>query len=161
MEGPILLVVLIIAVGVGAQWLAWRVQFPAIILLAAGGLLVGPVAGWVPYGPGIGHVVEPVVALCVAVILFEGGLSLQRSELRIAATGVRRLVYIGGPLAWLFGSLAAHYIAGLGWPVALVFGAIMVVTGPTVILPLLLHASSAGGQFCSLGTTMMVFWPSW
>lgn len=140
MEGPILLVVLIIAVGVGAQWLAWRVQFPAIILLAAGGLLVGPVAGWVPHGPGIGHVVEPVVALCVAVILFEGGLSLQRSELRIAATGVRRLVYIGGPLAWLFGSLAAHYVAGLGWPVALVFGAIMVVTGPTVILPLLRQA---------------------
>jgi NhaP-type Na+/H+ or K+/H+ antiporter len=140
LEAPILLVVLIIAVGVGAQWIAWRVRLPAIILLAAAGLLVGPVTGLVPGGPGMAHAVEPVVALCVAVILFEGGLSLQRSELRVAARGVRRLVYVGGPLAWLFGSLAAHYIADLSWPVALVLGAILIVTGPTVIMPLLRQA---------------------
>lgn len=140
MEGPILLFVMVLVVGVGAQWLAWRVRLPAIILLAAGGLLIGPVAGWVPHGPEMAHAVEPAVALCVAVILFEGGLSLQRSELRVAARGVRRLVYVGGPLAWLFGSLAAHQIADLSWPVALVFGAILVVTGPTVIMPLLRQA---------------------
>jgi len=140
LEGPILLIVTVLVVGVGAQWLAWRVRLPAIILLAAGGLLIGPVAGWVPHGPDMAHAVEPAVALCVAVILFEGGLSLQRSELRVAARGVRRLVYVGGPLAWLFGSFAAHQIAGLSWPVALVFGAIMVVTGPTVIMPLLRQA---------------------
>lgn len=140
MEGPILLFVMVLVVGVGAQWLAWRVRLPAIILLAAGGLLIGPVAGWIPHGPEMAHAVEPAVALCVAVILFEGGLSLQRSELRVAARGVRRLVYVGGPLAWLFGSLAAHQIADLSWPVALVFGAILVVTGPTVIMPLLRQA---------------------
>ena len=95
MEGPILLFVMVLVVGVGAQWLAWRVRLPAIILLAAGGLLIGPVAGWVPHGPEMAHAVEPAVALCVAVILFEGGLSLQRSELRVAARGVRRLVYVG------------------------------------------------------------------
>ena len=131
---------MILAVGVGAQWLAWRIRLPAIILLAAAGLLVGPGLGLVPHGPAISHTVEPVVALCVAVILFEGGLSLQKSELRVAARGVRRLVYLGAPLAWLLGSFAAHEIAGLSWPVALVFGAIMVVTGPTVIMPLLRQA---------------------
>jgi NhaP-type Na+/H+ or K+/H+ antiporter len=140
MEGTVVLVVMILAVGVGAQWLAWRVRLPAIILLAAGGLLVGPLFGLVPHGRDVSHAVEPVVALCVAVILFEGGLSLQRSELRVAARGVRRLVYLGAPLSWLFGSLAAHRITGLSWPVALVFGAIMVVTGPTVIMPMLRQA---------------------
>lgn len=140
MEGTVLLIVMVLAVGVGAQWLAWRIRLPAIILLAAGGLLVGPVLALVPHGPGISHTIEPVVALCVAVILFEGGLSLQKSELRVAARGVRRLVYLGAPLSWLLGSWAANAIGGLSWPVALVFGAIMVVTGPTVIMPLLRQA---------------------
>ena len=140
MGDPALLVVLVIAVGIGAQWLAWRAQIPAIILLAAGGLLIGPVLGVIPSGHEIEGVVEPVVALCVAIILFEGGLNLQRSELRVAAVGVRRLVYLGAPLAWLFGSLAAHYVGGLSWPVSIVFGAIMIVTGPTVIMPLLRQA---------------------
>jgi NhaP-type Na+/H+ or K+/H+ antiporter len=140
MTAPLVLVVTILVVGVGAQWLAWRVRLPAIICLTAGGILIGPVAGLVPHGPDISHAIEPIVALCVAVILFEGGLSLQKSELKDAARGVRRLVYLGGPLAWLLGSVAAHQIMGLSWPVALVFGAIMVVTGPTVIMPLLRQA---------------------
>lgn len=140
MEGTVLLIVMILAVGVGAQWLAWRIRLPAIILLAAGGLLIGPVLGLVPRGGEVSHTVEMVVALCVAVILFEGGLSLQTSELRVAARGVRRLVYLGVPFSWLLGSFAAHSITGLSWPVALVFGAIMVVTGPTVIMPLLRQA---------------------
>jgi NhaP-type Na+/H+ or K+/H+ antiporter len=131
---------MILVVGVGAQWLAWRVRMPAIVLLTGGGLLIGPIAGLVPGGPDMQHAIEPFVSLCVAVILFEGGLSLQRSELREAARGVRRLVYVGGPLSWLLGSVAAHQIMGLSWPVALVFGAIMVVTGPTVIMPLLRQA---------------------
>jgi NhaP-type Na+/H+ or K+/H+ antiporter len=131
---------MILVVGVGAQWLAWRVRMPAIVLLTGGGLLIGPIAGLVPGGPDMQHAIEPFVSLCVAVILFEGGLSLQRSELREAARGVRRLVYVGGPLSWILGSVAAHQIMGLSWPVALVFGAIMVVTGPTVIMPLLRQA---------------------
>jgi NhaP-type Na+/H+ or K+/H+ antiporter len=135
-----LLPVLILAVGIGAQWLAWRTHLPAIVLLAAAGLLIGPVAGVVPTGPDMVALVQPVVGLCVAIILFEGGLSLQRTELRVAAAGVRRLVYVGGPLAWVLGSLAAHHIGGLSWPVSAVFGAIMVVTGPTVIMPLLRQA---------------------
>jgi NhaP-type Na+/H+ or K+/H+ antiporter len=140
MSDPVLMAVLVLAVGIGAQWLAWRTRLPAIILLAIGGLLIGPVTGLLPHGHEIGSVVHTVVALCVAIILFEGGLNLQRSELRVAAKGVRRLVYLGAPLAWLFGALAAHYIADLSWPVSVVFGAIMIVTGPTVIMPLLRQA---------------------
>ena len=140
MNDPVLMAVLVIATGIFAQWLAWRSQLPAIILLAAGGLLIGPVLGWVPHGHEIGGVVHAIVALCVAIILFEGGLNLQRSELKVAAVGVRRLVYLGAPLAWLLGTLAAHHIGGLSWPVSVVFGAIMIVTGPTVIMPLLRQA---------------------
>ena len=140
MSDPVLMAVLVIATGIFSQWLAWRTKLPAIILLAASGLLIGPFLGWVPHGHEIGSVVHTIVALCVAIILFEGGLNLQRSELKVAAVGVRRLVYLGAPLAWLLGSLAAHHIAGLSWPVSVVFGAIMIVTGPTVIMPLLRQA---------------------
>lgn len=124
-----------------AQWLAWRTKLPAIVLLAVGGLLIGPVAHWVPTADEIPEVVSIVVGLCVAIILFEGGLNLKRSDLRVAQTGVRRLVYVGGPLAWILGSGAAYYIGGLSWPVAVVFGAIMVITGPTVIMPMLRQAA--------------------
>ncbi|MGB5210831.1 MAG: sodium:proton antiporter [Gammaproteobacteria bacterium] len=141
MHTQALLPVLILAVGIAAQWLAWRTRLPAIVLLAAAGLLIGPVMNLVPSGPEISATIQPIVSLCVAIILFEGGLSLQRTELRVAAVGVGRLVYVGGPLAWLLGTLAAHYIGGLSWYVATVFGAIMVVTGPTVIMPLLRQSS--------------------
>lgn len=140
-ESHLLLVLfLIVALGVGAQWLAWRLQWPAIVLLCAFGVLAGPVAGWVVPSRDLGELVEPVIKLCVAVILFEGGLSLRLHELREAGEGVRRLIFPALPLNWLFGTLAAHYIGGLDWAVALVFGAIIVVTGPTVILPLLRQA---------------------
>ncbi len=137
--------VLIVALGVGAQWLAWRTRLPAIVLLAGAGILAGPVAasfGIFHLDPGatFGQGLRPVISLCVAIILFEGGLNLHFHELKAAAVGVRRLVYAGAPLAWLFGSLAAHYIGDLTWPVSLLFGAIMVVTGPTVIMPLLRQA---------------------
>lgn len=126
--------------GVAAQWLAWRLKLPAIVLLAAVGLLMGPGLNLIHPSEAFGEFLRPVVSLCVAIILFEGGLSLQLSELKEAASGVRRLVYFGVPLAWGFCSLSAHYIGGLDWPVSLVFGAIMVVTGPTVIMPLLRQA---------------------
>ncbi|NNF52226.1 MAG: sodium:proton antiporter [Gammaproteobacteria bacterium] len=138
--------VLIVSLGVGAQWLAWRTRLPAIVLLASAGILIGPVAaslGFFHLDPTatFGSALKPVVSLCVAIILFEGGLNLHFSELKAAATGVRRLVYLGAPIAWALGSLAAHFIGGLTWPVSLLFGAIMVVTGPTVIMPLLRQAA--------------------
>ncbi|MDZ7642761.1 MAG: sodium:proton antiporter [Woeseiaceae bacterium] len=114
---------------------------PAIVLLAAFGLIAQTGLGLLDPSADFGVYLRPVVSLCVAIILFEGGLSLQLSELKEAATGVRRLVYLGVPLAWSTSSLCAHFIGGLSWPVSLVFGAIMVVTGPTVIMPLLRQAA--------------------
>ncbi|MCB1973305.1 MAG: cation:proton antiporter, partial [Burkholderiaceae bacterium] len=81
-----------------------------------------------------------LIGLGVAIILFEGGMDLRASEFRRVGHGIGRLTVLGPPLAWLLGGLAAHYIAGLSWPVAWVLGAILVVTGPTVILPLLRQA---------------------
>ncbi|MEO1574260.1 MAG: sodium:proton antiporter [Pseudomonadota bacterium] len=130
----------IVALGVGAQWLAWRLRLPAIVILAAVGLAAGQLHIVDPSGT-FGHGLPPIISLCVAVILFEGGLNLHFRELKTSAVGVRRLVYAGAPLAWCFSSLAAYYIGGLSLAVSLVFGAIMVVTGPTVIMPMLRQAS--------------------
>ncbi len=133
----VLVIVGVVALGVAAQWVAWRLRLPAIVLLAASGIVVGPVLGWINPSEQLGDLLRPVISLCVAIILFEGGLSLRLAELKEAARGVQRLVYLGAPLGWALSSLCAHYIGGLDWPVSLVFGAIMVVTGPTVIMPLL------------------------
>ncbi|MEM6640229.1 MAG: cation:proton antiporter [Pseudomonadota bacterium] len=132
--------VAIVALGVGAQWIAWRLRLPAIVILAAVGLAAGQLHLVDPSGT-FGAGLPPIVSLCVAVILFEGGLNLHFRELKASAVGVRRLVYAGAPLAWLFSSLAAFYVGGLSLAVSLVFGAIMVVTGPTVIMPMLRQAS--------------------
>ena len=124
----VLSIVTVAGLGVGARWLAWRLKMPAIVLLAAVGLIMGPGLDLIHPSEDFGEFLRPVVSLCVAIILFEGGLSLQLRELKEAASGVRRLVYLGVPLAWSFSSLCAHYIGGLDWSVSLVFGAIMVVT---------------------------------
>ncbi|MEO1036680.1 MAG: sodium:proton antiporter [Pseudomonadota bacterium] len=133
----IIIIVAVVGLGVFAQWVAWRTRLPAIVLLALAGVLAGPVFGFIDPSAEFGEWLQPLISLCVAIILFEGGLSLSLRELKEASSGVRRLVYLGAPLAWCFASLCAHYIGGLDWPVSLVFGAIMVVTGPTVIMPLL------------------------
>lgn len=137
----ILAIVTVTGLGIAAQWVAWKFKLPAIVLLAAFGLIMGPGLGLIDPSADFGVYLRPVVSLCVAIILFEGGLSLHLSELKEAARGVRRLVYLGAPLAWTFSSLCAHYIGGLAWPVSIVFGAIMVVTGPTVIMPMLRQAA--------------------
>ena len=134
------LVVFIACAGVAAQWLAWRFRIPAIVILTAFGVLLGPVGGVLQPSENFGTLLTPFVQLAVAVILFEGGLNLHLHELKDAGVGVRRLITLGPVLAFGLGSGAAHFIGGLSWPVALVFGAITIVTGPTVIMPLLRHA---------------------
>jgi hypothetical protein len=109
----IVAIVMVAGLGVAAQWLAWRLKLPAIVLLAAAGLLVGPGLGLLHPGDAFGDYFRPIVSLCVAIILFEGGLSLQLRELKVAAVGGRRLVYFGAPLAWLFSGLCAHDSGGL------------------------------------------------
>ncbi len=135
--------VLIGALGIGAQWAAWTLRLPGIVLLVAAGLLVGPVLGIVDPARDFGGLLRPFVHVAVALILFEGGLTLHYHEFRAAAAGVRRLVTVGAVLGFVFAALAARYVAGLPWPVALVLGAILVVTGPTVIVPLLRQARLA------------------
>lgn len=126
--------------GVGAQWLAWRFRMPAIVLMLATGLILGPITGIFLPERDIGALVQPMIALAVAVILFEGGLTLNFHQLADARVTVRRLVYIGAPLGWLLSALALNLVAGLGWEASIVFGGIMIVTGPTVIAPLLRQA---------------------
>lgn len=113
---------------------------PAIILFSLAGIFAGPVFGFINPSADLGEWLRPAVSICVAVILFEGGLTLHWHELKTAASGVKRLVSVGVVLSFGLGSLTAHYLGGLSWPVALIFGAIIVVTGPTVILPMLRQA---------------------
>lgn len=142
-EGLVFKVALIGVLGIGSQWLAWRFNLPAIVLMSIAGLLAGPVFGVLSPADDFGPFLQPVIALAVGVILFEGGLTLNFRELRGVGRGVRQLVLIGAPLAWVLNALAAHYVAGLAWPVAILFGAVLVVTGPTVIIPLLRQAKLA------------------
>lgn len=126
--------------GIAAQWLAWRVQVPAIILLLGVGLLFGPITGFMNPREDFGDLYTPLVSTAVAIILFEGGMTLNFRDIRETSTAVRRMVIIGGPLVWVMTALAGHYIGNLSWPTAIILGAILVVTGPTVITPLLRHA---------------------
>ena len=123
--------------GVTAQWLSWRFGVPAIALLLISGLLLGPVTGLIAPRQDFGPIVQPLVSAAVSLILFEGGLSLNFAELRETSTAVRRAIFIGGPLMAVAGAFSAHFLAGLTWPTSMVLAAILVVTGPTVIAPLL------------------------
>lgn len=141
MEHHVTVVLALVALlGIAAQWLSWRLKLPAIVLLSVCGILAGPMLGWIQPSRDLGDLLDPIIKIGVAVILFEGGLSLRFHEFRQAAHGVTRLVTLGVVFAFTLGSAAAHYIGGLSWPVAAVFGAITVVTGPTVIIPLLRQA---------------------
>ncbi len=137
---PVMGFALVGALGVGAQWAAWRLNMPAIVLMLLAGLAVGPGLGIFDPARDIGPLMQPMISIAVAIILFEGGLTLNRESLRGAAEGVKRLVFIGAPLGWAGSAAALHYLAGLSWPAAAVFGGIMIVTGPTVIAPLLRQA---------------------
>jgi len=137
MEEQAFVIAAIGVLGIGAQWIAWRTGWPAIVLMLAAGFLAGPVTGLLDPEEAFGDMLEPMVSIGVALILFEGGLSLNFRELRKYGEGVWRLVFIGVPVGWALGAWAAHDIGQLVWPVAILFGGILVVTGPTVVIPLL------------------------
>lgn len=140
MHDLIVTIALIGTLGIGAQWLAWRTQVPAIVLLLLAGLIAGPATGLVNPNEDFGDLLKPMVALAVAIILFEGGMTLNFAEIRSTAKAVRRIILFAAPLTWALGTLAAYYLAGLSLEASLVFSGIMVVTGPTVIMPLLRQA---------------------
>lgn len=129
------------ALGIGAQWAAWRTGWPAIVLMLAAGFIAGPITGLIDPETAFGELLDPMISIGVALILFEGGLSLDLRELRHSGRAVWRLATIGVAVGWALGALAGYYIAGLVWPVAVLFGGILIVTGPTVVIPLLRQAN--------------------
>lgn len=133
------MVVAVLVIGVASQLVASRLRLPAIVVLLAVGLTLGPVTGLVAIDMDP-HDLSEMVGLGVAIILFEGGMSLRFGEVRHVSKTVGRLVTIGPLLAMALGASAAHYIGGMSWGTAAVIGGILVVTGPTVILPLLRQA---------------------
>ncbi|WP_173918481.1 sodium:proton antiporter [Halobacillus sp. Marseille-Q1614] len=126
--------------GVGSQWLAWRFRLPAIVIMSIAGLLAGPIIGLIDPQADFGELYRPIISLAVAVILFEGSLNLDVKEVKGLGRPVFRIVTVGAFISWILGSFAAHYVAGLSWAVAFVIGGLFIVTGPTVILPLLRQA---------------------
>src|SRR5699024_10133176 len=130
-------VMLVLALGIGSQWLAWRYRLPAIVIMSVTGLLVGPIFGLINPEESFGPIYSTIISVAVAIILFEGSLSLNFKELRDAGKPILRISTIGAFIAWILGALTAHYVAGLSWAVAFVIGGLFIVTGPTVIMPLL------------------------
>ncbi|MYL29429.1 sodium:proton antiporter [Halobacillus halophilus] len=126
--------------GVGSQWIAWRFRLPAIVVMSIAGLLAGPVFNLMNPEQDFGDLYKPIISLAVAVILFEGSLNLDFKEVRGLGRPVFRIVTFGAFFSWILGSFAAHYVAGLSWAVAFTIGGLFIVTGPTVILPLLRQA---------------------
>ncbi|MYL49594.1 sodium:proton antiporter [Halobacillus litoralis] len=139
-ESLLLQLMLVGFLGVGSQWVAWRFRLPAIVVMSIAGLLAGPVLGLMNPEQDFGELYKPIISLAVAVILFEGSLNLDMKEVKGLGRPVFRIVTFGAFLSWILGSLAAHYVAGLSWAVAFTIGGLFIVTGPTVILPLLRQA---------------------
>ena len=130
-------IMLIGFLGIGSQWLAWRFNWPAIVIMSVAGLLAGPILGIMNPEQSFGELYSPIISVAVAIILFEGSLSLNFKELRGLGKPIFRISTIGAFIAWILGSLTAHYMAGFSWAVAFVIGGLFIVTGPTVIMPLL------------------------
>ncbi len=136
-ENILLIIAGALLAGALCQWLAWRVKLPAIIFLLFTGILAGPILGLLKPELLLGNLFFPFVSLSVAVILFEGSLTLRFKDILGLETVVRNLVSFGMAITWLITAVAAHYAIGLSWKISFLFGAITVVSGPTVIVPML------------------------
>ncbi|MCG8536227.1 MAG: cation:proton antiporter [Pseudomonadales bacterium] len=123
--------------GMACQWIAWRLKLPAILFLLLTGIVAGPVVGWLDPDALFGEMLFPLVSLSVAVILFEGSLTLKFHEIRGMETVVWRILTVGVIASWVSISWFTWWLLGIDWHIALLFGAIVVVTGPTVIVPML------------------------
>ncbi|MDE0593610.1 MAG: cation:proton antiporter [Roseibacillus sp.] len=138
---PLAYLALVLALGISAQWLAWRLKLPSILILLAFGfglsLTTGASIDDYLVGETGTETLLAVVGFFVAIILFEGGLTLKFSELREAGAPVVRLCTLGVAISFALISVATGLIFGWDWRVAALLGAILVVTGPTVVGPLL------------------------
>ncbi|MBD0851224.1 cation:proton antiporter [Maribacter arenosus] len=141
----------IVILGIIAQWVAWRLKLPAILPLILIGLLVGPFATL--FTEDGSKLIEPIwngrkglfpgeglyyfVSLAISIILFEGGLTLKRSEIKNVGPVITKLITVGSLVTFFGAGLSAHYIFGLSWQISFLFSALIIVTGPTVITPIL------------------------
>ncbi len=143
---------MILGLGVFAQVAAVRMKMPAILLLLVIGILVGPVLrklvpdSLIAIDPDdlLGNLLTPIVGLSVGMILYEGGLTLSFRELKTGAKVITMLVTVGAAITWLLSAFLAVVVLKLPWGLALVFGAILTVSGPTVVLPLVRHVRPKG-----------------
>ena len=142
----------IIILGILAQWVAWKFKIPAILPLILIGLLVGPIAAEFLSEDGTKWI-EPIwngeeglfpgeslfyfVSLAISIILFEGGLTLKTNEIKNVGPVITKLITIGSLVTFFGAAVAAHYIFYLSWEMAFLFSGLIIVTGPTVITPIL------------------------
>ena len=143
----------ILILGILAQWFAWRIKVPAILPLILIGLLVGPISTfftadgykWIEpmYRQDLDHGIFPgqilfyFVSLSIGVILFEGGLTLKRKEIKDVGPIILKLISLGSFITFLGAAVAAHYLMSLSWSLSFLFSGLIIVTGPTVIAPIL------------------------
>ena len=143
----------VLILGILAQWVAWRIKVPAILPLLLIGLVVGPFSTlWTEDGlklldpvwnESLGHGLFPkehlfhFVELAIGLILFEGGLSLQRDELKGVGPSIINLITLGSLVTFIGGAILAHFIMDLHWAMSFLFSGLIIVTGPTVIGPIL------------------------
>lgn len=132
---------LIIFLGIFSQWLAWKISKPAIVIMSLAGLVVGPFLNIIVPSQILGDsLYKSIISISVALILFEGSLSLDFKEITDTKMTIKRIVVFGALIAWILGSLSAYFLAGLSITPSLVIGAVLIVTGPTVIIALLRQA---------------------
>ncbi|REK38403.1 MAG: hypothetical protein DWQ45_04685 [Planctomycetota bacterium] len=127
----------VFVLGTAAQWMAWRLRLPSILLLLVCGFVAGPVTDLLRPQEIFGDLLFPAVSAAVAVILFEGSLSLRLREFREVGRPLLMLLTVGAGVTWLLTTLLARGVLGMDWSVSLLLGALLVVTGPTVVGPLL------------------------
>ena len=129
----------IIVLGIAAQWVAWYIRVPSIFLLLLAGFAVGPISGLLQPQALLGDLLFPIVSLSVAIILFEGGLSLRTVVLQDIGRVLRNLITIGVVSTWAISAAAASLLLDFNLALSVLVGAMLVVSGPTVVGPLLRH----------------------
>lgn len=132
-----LLMIVTVVAGISAQVVADYLKVPSIVFLLLFGMLLGPSGFGFIHVDLLGSGLEVIVSLSVAIILFEGGLNLQLGELGKVSSSIRNLVTIGTLVILTGGGMAAHWLSEFPWPIAFLYASLVVVTGPTVVNPLL------------------------
>lgn len=127
----------VVGLGIAAQWLAWYLKQPSILFLLLIGIIVGPILGIFDPDLVLGELMFPFISLGVAIILFEGSLTLEFDEIKQHGTVVQMLVSVGVVITIAIVALSTYLLFDVDPLIALLFGALVCVTGPTVIMPLL------------------------